>query len=478
MKRKRRVWFFVIAMPIIAVGVLLFVGTRENPDYVRAAALLPDAKARALEMFAPMTWDEYRRENGIVYRDDSRAWTQLSDSIPNSLGDFRNLNPPQPDRFGALFTTNRVWLLGLPKQIEPLSIHQMSESTMIGGNTMAPRSLVIYLAIGLVGAADVGDVAAVEAMATAAWSIIDKFAEEPELMSALMIRSEGVTILGALLSAVIRNPSDSALATAVERLLGMAPALPDFRGVRAGEARSNHLIFEELQQFDQSKLNEALDSLLDSDFDDDYSDPSVGDKINDFLAGLGGKNRGNRRLGEHVIDALEARFWEVQVDILELGEEALRNRPFRSTRLERFEEDLARRRDGSYEVAAQFSLTVGTRIWVTHPLSHDLAVMAFDLITEYPSLESLPNAINADRLIPDPFSKGSILFKKTSTGFVLYSVYLDGVDGGYIPNTSLWNQRDNVRISVGEGKRDFGIVVNYVLPKAEPLPESLLPRKR
>lgn len=466
MKKKWRFWAILVVVPVAAIAAFFYYQSKEDPDYIRAAKRLPDAKARALEMFAPMTWDEYRRENGIVYRDDSRAWTQLSDSIPNSLGDFRNLNPPQPDRFGALFTTNRVWLLGLPKQIEPLSIHQMSESTMIGGNTMAPRSLVIYLAIGLVGAADVGDVAAVEAMATAAWSIIEKFAEEPDLMSALMIRSEGVTILGALLSAVIRNPSDSALATAVERLLGMAPALPDFRGVRAGEARSNHLIFEELQQFDQSKLNEALDSLLDSDFDDDYSDPSVGDKINDFLAGLGGESRRSRRLGEHVIDALEARFWEVQVDILELGEEALRNRPFRSTKLEQFEEYLARRRDDSYEIAAQFSLTVGTRIWVTHPLSHDLAVMAFDLITEYPSFESLPDAINADRLIPDPFSTGPILYKKTATGFILYSVYLDGVDGGFVPNSILWNQLENVRISGSEEKRDYGIVVNYEFPAA------------
>lgn len=55
-KRKRLIWVVASATLLaVFVGALFYLATREHPDYVRAAKLLPDARQRAWEVFGALT---------------------------------------------------------------------------------------------------------------------------------------------------------------------------------------------------------------------------------------------------------------------------------------------------------------------------------------------------------------------------------------------------------------------------------------
>lgn len=471
-KRKRRVWFFVIAVPLVAVGVFLFFGSRENRDYVRAAKLLPEAKQRAREVFGPLTWEEFREEKGIVHRDDSDEWERIRYSIPRGFGKFRILDPPEPERFGEVFQEHRSWLLGLGDETETLVAHQplIVYLEMIASHV---RELVNALATGIVGAADVGDIDAVRQMTLTAWDILEKLKEETDTLRSGTIISGITTISESLLTAVARNSDDDRLIAIARELIGRAPTPPDAHTVLAGDARYNYGIFKVIQSEGLESLNRSLNGFRDvaESFSTTTATPTTSsfwDDVREYVSGLFNYNANTRHTGKHAFDALEARLWEVEVNEVAISDEIQREPSSSRERSKAFEDEIAAKTDLSYEFA-QFVVSPNRRVSMRNELQKDLALLALEIMADHPSIASLPDTLPAGRLFHDPYGDGPVLYKKTATGFIVYSRDEDGTDGRF-PNTDIyWSLRQNVNITRSRPYTDFGIIVNYEIP---PDPES------
>ncbi|MCH7905433.1 MAG: hypothetical protein IH944_12835 [Armatimonadetes bacterium] len=466
---KRKVWFFVIAAPLVAVGVLLFVGARENPDYVRAAKLLPEAKQRAREVFGPLTWEEYRAEKGIVHRDDTSKWRRIERSIPDDLWDFRWLDPPEPEKYGEVFEANRAWMLGLSSETENLVFHQPYPERLFDESLIPAKNLINMLATGIIGAADVGDVDAVRQIAETAWNILEKWSEEPSTLHATMVISGVSVITEALLTAVVRNIENERLLAVAQEFIANAPTPPELRLTLAGDARSNLEFFRSLRDEGLENLNQTLNSISDVApilAPPASSTPTLWDDVREYVSDLFNDNANTRNAGKHAFDALEGRLWEVEVDVLTYYEAVQQDPSSNRQKSKKFVDELAAKTDISYEYAQASVTALAAFRSIQHDLTRDLALLALSIISENSSVESLPEYLTDDRLFPDPFAGTNILYRKTSTGFVVYSRSDDGADGGFSNIPANLSLRQNVNITYDVLRTDYGIIVNYEIPEA------------
>ena len=71
MKKRKRAYWFIGAFAVLC-GLLFYVSIAlsEHPDYRRGAEGLAEARRRAEESVGPMTWAEYREQNGVEASDD------------------------------------------------------------------------------------------------------------------------------------------------------------------------------------------------------------------------------------------------------------------------------------------------------------------------------------------------------------------------------------------------------------------------
>ena len=267
----------------------------------------------------------------------------------------------------------------------------------------------------------------------------------------------------------------------VRRIFGIVECPQDDAALGIGFADdvAEGVVFEDggvaeliLDDFDGvGRIVEQLDDISDEtsgSFSGASSKPTFGDKVREFFAGISGANKNPRRIGEHAVDALEARLWEVQLDDFALQAEMLTERPIKLEQHDEFLDAFLAKKDLSYEYAKAAVYPRANLSFVQYDLLHDLSQLALKIMELYPSATSLPKALPEEMLPEDPFSTDNVLYKKTATGFIVYSVYTNGTDDGYPlhdPDRYLLKNADISRSSSG---LDFGIVLNYEIPIVSP----------
>lgn len=466
MKKRRTIWVVCAVVISGTIGALAYLATRENPDYVRAAKLLPEMRQKARDTFGQLTWEEFHEENGIVYSDDYPEWQRIQRTIPREFDDFRYIDPPDPERYGELFEDNKAWFLALPGQLERLLILR-TRSRGITESLIPAKNLLNAIAIGIIGAADTGDEESVKFPAETGYGIVEKYRIEFCSLRAVMMLSGMSVINGALLTAVARNRQEESLVALVRDLISGPPEHKSIKEAFAGNARDNWLFFQPLFDKEFFSLNYQLDQLSERGFgapSAPLTKPSLAGKIREFLSGLSDREGNPRRTGEHTYDALEARLWEVQLKKFEIVSEILKERPFSLEKHEAFFDEVGSRDDLSYEYARVVLYSSVGRGFVQYGVVKDLSQLALDVMAQYPDISSLPERLPIETLPEDLYSTEKIRYRRFSRGFIVYSVNSDGKDNGFPLQDDSRYMLKNVDISSSESGLDFGVVVNYVLP--------------
>ena len=190
MKKKKRVWIVSSAALLFAgVATLIYFATREHPDYVRAAKGLPAARKDAEKMFGPFTWEEYREERGITFKDDIDAWDTLKRSMPRDVSLLAHDDRATVSQFVKVYSENKAWFSALSVSLAPLELHQLSLGESHRYPLIAAKNLVNAIGIGIEGSAETGDEGIMEELTLAAWLIFEQYNVEPNQITAAMIIS-------------------------------------------------------------------------------------------------------------------------------------------------------------------------------------------------------------------------------------------------------------------------------------------------
>ncbi|MCH8978348.1 MAG: hypothetical protein IH945_03790 [Armatimonadetes bacterium] len=461
MTKKRRRWvLFAVALFSAVVGLLAYLALRENPDYVRAAKGVRQARIRAEEAFGPLTWEEYRKVHGIVYSDDRDAWQEIAQSIPRDVALLAHAAAPPETRFAEVYSANKAWFLGLRVQLDPLTLHQPDLQNYHRLPLIEAKNLINALGVGIEGAADSDDSVAMTDLTMAAWGILDKYTAEPDYTGPSMILSGKIVISEALLCSAVRHRDDSAHLELIRTLLDSAPALPSIVEAAAGNVRSYFEFFTAMRQVGFGEINSWLDTAS-TDWGAALVSPSpLEEKIDELLSRLrGDKEPNTRRAGENTVDALEARMWESLLEQSAAEVEALEHEPGSDRRLLQFAERIEGEQDLSYELVKSYLNTDFAYRWKHNEFLADAVRVAIALISRYPDHRALSDSLPPALVFDDPFGGEPVLYKRTENGFVIYSRSEDLIDGGYLPKNDV--RQIGVTIGRSQGDADFGIVVRY-----------------
>ncbi|MCH8978345.1 MAG: hypothetical protein IH945_03775 [Armatimonadetes bacterium] len=466
MKSKRRKWLWA-TLALVAVSFLFgaYLTTGEHPDYKRAAKGLPLAKSRAEKTFGTLTWEEYRKETGTVRNVDLSLWKKAADSVPQHIKDFWNDPYGSSLTYHDLYSQDREWFETVDALIADLHFEHQPAEDRIGWNDdcfSLSGQLGKALMVGLVGAADDGDAEAVlrigAAMNALSWALL----EEPSIMPALRQSAVASRTNHALVRAAVRNRKEKDIIRSLVAIAGDIPSWPPIKQIMSAEARGTQIYF---QLFRSAKPNE-IDDLLDEkvtgpDFPGASFSPLVEKGIKVWEERTDKQFDRHRRTGPHTAAALEARYWEMIVDVLPLMEGVVRNEPGSWSKLQRFPDELDDQDDRSYEMAdAVVSRKLFAQVYQSIQFRYQATKVAVNLISRFPSHGDVPTTLPADLVFADPFGGDPILFKKTKRGFLIYTRYFNYKDDGFpweYPEqegreVSYWMSRD---------RKDYGLIVSY-----------------
>lgn len=462
MKKKRRTWVYAGAVVVFVAVLLVFIANREHPDYVRAAKLLPQARKEARAAFGALTWEEWRTENGINGEADFDAWDALAESIPQTVVAFTSYDPGTPPQ--EVYNAEKEWFDSLEPWVDPLVIrHVIGEDGTEWDidNFRAPREISKAIYVGLRGAADAGDSDAVLRLGRISNKLIAEMQVEPSVIHTLVATALRNIFDDALLEAAARNHGDRDVVQSVTTVFSERVPLTPVHEVMAADVRLTQVYLDHLNSISTDRIDDWLNEYSSENFVDGMKG-SGGRTVFDLLEGMTGQEpQFKRKTGKRTVQALEARFWEVEVMQADLVERAMNGDSKAEKELAALRSRYTDGYDRSYELA-DMSLMAPTLIdALRRTLLHDLTMRsALSLIQRCPEYDALPNALPEDLVFEDLLAKGPIIYRKTPTGFVIYSRYENGIDDGFKPNDP-----DQLRMimnfSYSNSQEDVGLIVSY-----------------
>lgn len=446
-----------VALVVAGVGFSVFLqskedqGSAENPDYVRAAKLLPEARREAEAMFGSLTWEEYRTEKGIAFQDDTAAWAEVVSNMPAIVEDQYESTPPYPRAHGEIFVAEREWFSKVRGQVEGLRImHVLAEDGEYWAHLIFRSCGDIFKAlfVGIQGAAEEGDAEAVLEIGRASNAIIAALDAEPSTTHRLYTMALQTITDHAILRSAVRSRSDAAVLRSLQTVLDERSPTPTIREVMNAEARSQSLEFQRVGRLSPYEIDEMLNAV------------NVYDSV---FGEWGPEPKGST--GMRTADALETRYWESAVHYTRLFEDLVAQKPGARQEINSLDDTLKRTNDVSYWLAASptFSWTVDIHL---RYVFDDLAVpAAIALIERYPVHADLPEALPADLSFPDPFGGGPVIYHKTPHGFAIDSRHSNPLSNRFPINTFPLHEpvrrESEVAISYFEGGTVWGLRVSY-----------------
>ena len=471
MKKKRRTWLIVVASCAAFVAVLFYLAVREDPRYVAASLLLEENRAKAEERFAPLTWEEYRDQNGSVFSDDRDKWDELFRSFPIDVGRFAGQNSPKYSTSEETFLAYEQFFDVLPEEVARLKVHYVSDGGVIWtGSPLSTKGLAMYIGIAIEATAGLGRIEDLRRYVRSGFQIVEHYMDEPSEISVLIGNSIQIMVTNAVLRAAVKNRRSPEVVSALEELLDNAPLLPDPRDISAGEVRAWEDALVQLRKLKSNEVGPWLDNYRDYGTQWKFDKGSPLDRIKerweDFTSG---EEAQVRRTGARTTAALEARLWEV----LLARADALRSVSFETgegtAKAKALDYALQQRDDPSYELADElFPIYPIIQTLMSRSFIQQGADAVIELVKRFPDYESLPEGFPSDVSFIDPFGNGSpVLYKKTPTGFVVYTRFRDRHDDGFVFDDPAKLDRQYYN-GLSSDRKDYGIVVNYELPTTAP----------
>ena len=463
MKKKWRVLAIIGGVvALIAVGAV-FYSNREHADYVRAAKLLPAARQEAEAMFGPLTWEEYRAENGITLQDESAAWEEVASNIPPVVKKQYESYPGRPRTNREVFIAERDWFLRVRSKVEGVRVMHIvaadGEFWEYAFNSSC-NPITKALAIGIEGAADEGDAEALLEIGRAANAVIYALDAEPGLIHHLRAYALLAIIDHAILRAAVRNRSDQSTIASLQTVLDERPRIPTIREVMSADARSQSLELNRFRTMSHREINDELNEYEEFSFAA-KPEPRLQQFAYDAWERITGERpTRKRKTGMRTAAALEARYWEVMVKYTVLFEQLTANEPGARKEIAALADFIENTRDRSYEIAPwpTFSLIIDIHIeWGFNELALRTAV---ELIERYPDQADVPDALPADLSFADPFGGDQVIFRKTPRGFLIYTRYINEIDDGF-PLDYPDQLGEEARITYAYDRMDAGLIVSY-----------------
>ncbi|MCH7905429.1 MAG: hypothetical protein IH944_12815 [Armatimonadetes bacterium] len=459
MKKKKWRVLAIIAgvVALFAVGVV-FYSNREHADYVRAAKLLPTARREAEAMFGPLTWEEYRAENGITVEDDLSKWEDVAATIPRKVKALYETYP-SPGTERAVFIAERDWFDQIGSQLEELRVMHvpMADGEFSEYSFGSPcREIAKALWTGILGAAEEGDAEAVLAIARASNSMIAKMDAEPAVIHHLITHAMVAMFDGALLRSAVKYRSNPAVLKSIRTVLDERPRIPAIGEVLSAEARSKSIHLQHLRKLSPYEINEWLNDYAGSVLTAKTEPPLLR-----FLYDAWERVSGERRqTGKQTAAALEARYWKVLAEYAILFERLVANEPGARKEIVALAAFMENTLDRSYEIAPApyFSLLIDGHI--KFGFGESALRAAVELIERYPVHADVPNALPSDLSFADPFGGDPIIFRKTARGFLIYSRFTNEIDDGF-PVDYPDQLGEEARFAFAFDRKDYGLIVSY-----------------
>ncbi|MCH7905432.1 MAG: hypothetical protein IH944_12830 [Armatimonadetes bacterium] len=473
MKKKWRVVAVIGGVvALIAVGAV-FYANREHADYVRAAKLLPTARQEAEAMFGPLTWEEYRKEKGISGEADLEEWTTIAKSVPTTISAQWSLPPEDSDQWKTSpysltsrerFLAERVWFSQIGDRVDRLRFRHIMRDDgsdwdfrFIGRSTDIAKAL----RIGLIGAADDGNADAVLELGRAFNSVIAELAVEPSGLANLKADAFRTLLLLGVLRAAVRNRNDVAVMRSLMTVVLEYPPAPTVREAFAADARMVDVYLEQLRNLEPGEINSWFNDVVgDYEFLEEMMDPSLM-KLYDLVEKFRGERPEYRRkTGRRTAAALEARHWQVLVEYTNLLEDIARNKPGARAAMIKLDDEILFGGDWSYELANSMHWSWFFELRIRNLFGERAARSAFELLSRFPDYPDLPDELPPDLVFADPFGGLPVLYRKTQTGFLIYTRYENLIDDGF-PLDDPDQLREEVRLMFSSGTEDFGLTVSY-----------------
>ncbi len=467
-KKSRRICIVLILVASLTGAGVWFYNRHlgENPDYIHAAGELPAARAEAEKLFGPLTWSEYYAKKNISTKNDTEKWKQIVSSVPPEADQFYRGEADGSITCRQLFTRNKSWFLGLRERITGLS-HSRDEHGWLRPRGFETSKLVSAVSVGIVGAADAGDVKSVTYLTHVGWDIVISQSREPDPIAILHYTRTRTRIDLALIKGLIRNRSSGELFQAVCSALDARPDLPPLIKVYEGETRSFEMGFDDYRASSLEKLihdvggYESTDSKVPA---SPGSSSSIVEKLQNLIEDIKGDEPKNpKRIGLHTLDAFEARLLQTNVAFARASK--IENSSECLSRFKQIIDSIQQKKDLSYE-------------WIQGPfLGHEVVNQvrslfvelatrtAIEMIDRFPDFPDLPSALPSGLVFDDPFGGGEVIYKKTGTGFVLYTRYEDLRDDGFVPDPGVDFSTNDAAFLRGKDWSDYGLVVNYLPTK-------------
>jgi hypothetical protein len=488
-KTKKIRWVLpaVLFVLILSVSFGLMWSRGEDPLFAEAAKGLAAARIKGAYVIGPLSWAEYREQNGYEYEDNHREWRDINSSIPEGVKRKRFKDLATEESLRSRFETARPWYEGLQARVGGLAVHHPDPSAPLNEHKSLDVSQISKsLPIAIVASADAGDAAGAAGYARTMGQLSSKLLAEPathSLLTAHWIRWELIQVAGV---AAMRNRANTALAGELADSLEALEAFPPLADISAGDFRSSRAyLFENMdirpdliQRYLWERNTRPQDNswLAAANRGEDVDSHSserlmqeIFDRIDTRIRGKSlHKNRQLIRTGPNTAKAFEARAYETKVENMLLLHAVSTGGPAAMQKLRDFESDLSSNPDPSYVLAKEAVLGVTiANDYLTGICFLEAGKASLRMIQRYPDPEDLPDALPEDLVTPDPFMPGSsLVYRKTALGFMLYSVGSDGDDDGMPVNDLTRESYFTLRYSGNRGG-DYGIAVNYnpVAPK-------------
>jgi hypothetical protein len=258
--------------------------------------------------------------------------------------------------------------------------------------------------------------------------------------------------------AAVRNREKASVLSALLSGLYGSPELPGLPDIAAGEFRTNDSYIEvegsdvymrDLQDGGRQDLGPA--TLMRLRF------AAIREA---YRAGGGtGPDEQEWRYGPSTAKAWLTRDLETVVDRIRILEQIESTESSALAELDRLSESITSKDDPSYQFAnSDKGLVNLISFYFRDSAVWHLAATSIRIIQRYPDFAELPDSLAQDFTTPGTFDPGSSYrYRKTASGFILYSVGEDGIDNDLvIPERYL--RREFV---IGRMGSDLGVVVNY-----------------
>ncbi|MEX2244117.1 MAG: hypothetical protein WD716_09765 [Fimbriimonadaceae bacterium] len=459
--RKWRQGAVVIVLSFVAVAVIAYLATMEDPDYVRAAKEYDSALAAARESFGALTWED-RAPRGTDALSDHALWKDVADTVPPALTRYLNepLEAGRSPTERALFVADRDWFLSCYDRVRNLTYQQgQGEEAQLALTSAAfeIKSLVKALQVGFIGAADDGDLEGVRQTGRAMNHMIAVLNEESNIPAALLSISIRSLAQSAWTRAYVRNRGNLEVLTAIDEVVAQCPDLQAPREFVAGEARSADGYLQMVRGGSPAEINRLLNEW--TVWANDYA--SAGEtwfeeKWNDVF----NKDRNmHRRIGPNAARALEARYWQAMLEVDHAFEKIEKGGSVRSES-ERLN-NLLRTEDHSYELAAAIVAPEFIESYVRYMFVERAVAASMYLIRNYPDQSALPETLPHNVAFADPFGGEPARYRRTSVGFIIYTRSANEVDDGF-ELASPEQAGMEGRFMRGKEGMDWGFTVSYV----------------